>query len=68
MLCTNTGKTEAVHLEHLKLCDAQKLNDMIGATKTNNGGFGTFLYKLERGKITVVDWAMRVFMPKDDCK
>ncbi len=66
MLCQETGATEVVRLEHLKLQDAKKLNDMIGVTNTYNGGFGSFLHKLENGRITVIDWAMRVFMPKGD--
>ncbi len=64
MLCIETGKQEAVRLPHLTLDLARDLDKMIGASIESNGGYASFLLKMEKGVVTVIDWTMRKFRTK----
>jgi hypothetical protein len=63
MLCSDTGKTEAIRLEHLTLEVAKDINGTIGAVKKCPHGEGHVLLNILRGGgISVIETTVRKFL------
>jgi hypothetical protein len=61
MLCSNTGKVEAVRLKHLDLKLAQDIDDALGAIATYGHGDGTITIPVNKGKVPIIDFLFRKF-------
>jgi hypothetical protein len=64
MLCTNTGKTEAIRFEHLNMELAKDIDDALGAIAAYGHGDGDIHLPVRKGKVSIIDFLFRKFRDK----
>jgi hypothetical protein len=65
MLCSETGKTEAVRFQHLNMELAKDIDDALAAIATYGHGDGTITLPVRKGKVSIIDFLFRKFRSKE---
>ena len=64
MLCSETGKTEAIRFNHLDMKLARDIDDALSASATYGQGDGTITLPVRKGKVSIIDFLFRKFREK----
>ncbi len=64
MLCSETGKTEAIRFKHLNMELARDIDEAIGAIAAYGNGEGEIKMPVKQGKVSVIDFLFRKFRTK----
>ncbi len=66
MLCSETGKTEAIRFKHLNMELARDIDEAIGVISTYGHGDGEITLPVRKGKVSIIDFLFRKFRGKKE--